>query len=105
MTDYLSCCWLRFNKDEIRYSAIDKIIIVKASFAQTVNTRVQSRQMDWKEFTARILFEQNDSFDLLTKRKKHDLLLAIKELTLFLKVDVEDLTTNQPYYIDVTQVE
>jgi hypothetical protein len=24
---------------------------------------------------------------------------------LFLKVDVEDLTTNQPYYIDVTQVE
>jgi hypothetical protein len=99
------CCWLRFNKDEIRYGAIDKIIIVKAAFAQTVNTRVQSRQMDWKEFTARILFDQNDPFDLLTKRKKHDLLLAIKELTLFLKVDLEDLSTSQPYMVDVARIE
>jgi hypothetical protein len=105
ITDYLSCCWLRFNKDEIRYGAIDKIIIVKSTFAQTINTRVQSRQMDWKEFTARILFDQNDPFDLLTKRTKHDLLLAIKELTLFLKVDVEDLTTSQPYFIDVSRIE
>ena len=105
ITDFLSCCWLRFNKDEIRYSRIDKIVIVKATFAQTVNTRAQSRQLDWSEFTARILFDQNDPFDLLTRNRKHDLLLAIKEVALFLKADVEDLTTNQPYYIDVARVE
>lgn len=105
ITDYIRCLWIPFNREVIRYGAIDKIVITKGRFAQTINTRAQSRQLDWVAFTAVLIFQNNDPFDLLTKNRKRDLLLGIRDVASYLQADVEDLTTSRSYFIDLSKVE
>jgi hypothetical protein len=103
--DYLSIFWIPFDKDVIKYKELQSIIIQKGNYAQTINTRAQSRQMDWSDFTGTLVYDNNQLLDLLTKTKKGELLKGIKEFALFLNVEVEDHTTNDPYIIDLARIE
>jgi hypothetical protein len=100
-SDYLSILGISINAERKKFSKIDRIVITKGNYAQTINTRAQSRQMDWTDYTGTLLLDQNDTLELLTKTDKKELLLGLKEFIYFLRVGVEDRTTNQYYWIDV----
>jgi hypothetical protein len=103
--DYLSILWIPFDKEVVKYKDVQKIIIQKGNYAQTINTRAQSRQMDWSDFTGTLVYDNNKFLDLLTRTKKSELLKGIKEFAAFLNVDVEDHTTNNPYIVDLARIE
>jgi hypothetical protein len=100
--DYLSFLWIPMNRDKKRFSHIDRIVISRGNYSQTVNTRIQSRQMDWTDFTGTLILG-NDKLDLVTHTNKKELLHALREFSDFLKVDVEDRTTSEHYWIDMTK--
>ncbi|HEY9006159.1 hypothetical protein [Ohtaekwangia sp.] len=101
--DYLSFLIFKLNEDTRKFNAIDRIVITKGNYSQTLNTRVQSRQMDWSDYTGTLVFD-SDTLDLLTKNTKQELLKGLKEFTEFLNVGVEDRTTNQYYWVDMAKV-
>lgn len=100
--DYLLLLWIPLNRDRKRFKLLKYISITKGNHAQTVNTRAQSRQVDWSDFTATLLFD-NDSLDLITNTNKKELLYALREFSDFLKVDVQDNTSSSPYWIDMSK--
>ena len=102
--DYLSVLGLRLNEDKNKFKFVDRIVISKGNYSQTINTRVQSRQLDWSDYTATVLFD-NDSLDLLTKNDKKELLKNIKDYSEFLKIGVEDRTTPQFFWIDMSKIQ
>src|SRR5688572_11886636 len=102
--DYLSLLGLGVNAELKKFNGLDRIIVTKGNYAQTINTRVQSRQMDWSDYTATLVFDNQETLDLLTHIEKQELLKGLKEFTGFLNVDVEDNTTREPYWIDMTKI-
>ena len=102
--DYLFFLGLPLNKDSKSFSRIDRIVISRGNYSHTINTRAQSRQLDWSDYTGTLVFD-NGTLDLLTKNSKRDLLLGLKEFVRFLKVDIEDRTTAHHYYIDIDKVD
>ena len=100
--DYLFFLGLKLNEEKKKFKSIDRIVVSKGNYSQTVNTRVQSRQMDWSDYTGTLLVD-NGTLDLLTRNDKEDLLRGLKEFSDFLKVGVEDRTTNRHYWIDMSQ--
>ena len=102
--DYLSFLWMRLNNETQNFERLVKIIITKANHSQTINTRVQSRQLDWSDFTATLLFDHGKTLDLLTRNDKHELLRGLKPFAEFLNVDVEDRSTSHHYWVDLNKV-
>ncbi len=102
--DYLSMLGLKLNVDENNFKQLDRIVITKGNYAQTINTRVQSRQMDWADYTGTLLMDSDVTLDLLTRTDKQELMKGLKEFSDFLQVDVEDQTTNQHYWVDMRKV-
>ncbi|HEX6889680.1 MAG TPA: hypothetical protein VF141_03270 [Chryseolinea sp.] len=100
--DYLSFLWIPLNRDKKRFRHIDKIVVSRGNHSQTVNTRIQSRQMDWTDYTGTLILD-NDKLDLVTHTNKKELLHALREFSDFLKVDVEDRTTTEHFWIDMTK--
>lgn len=98
--DYLSFLWMPFNVEAKRFNSLDRIIITKGNYSQTINTRIQSRQLDWSDFTGTLLSD-NGTLDLLTRNDKKELIKGLKEFAHFLKVGVEDQTTGVHYWIDL----
>jgi hypothetical protein len=103
--DYLSILGLKMSNESQSFSRIDSIVITKGNYSQKINTRVQSRQMDWSDYTATVLFDNNLTLDLLTKNDKHALLLELKKMIATLPVDVEDQCGREFYFIDMNKVE
>lgn len=103
--DYLSFVWLVLNKEVKKFNVLDRVVITKGDYSQVVNTRIQSRQMDWSDYTATLLYDNDGSLNLLTNTSKRELLLALKQFTDFIQVDVEDCTSAHPYFIDMSKVE
>ena len=68
------------------------------------NTRVQSRQMEWADYTATLVMDKNITLDLVTRTDKQELMKGLKEFSDFLQVDVEDQTTGQHYLVDMKKV-
>ena len=101
-SDYLSIAGISMNKESGSFKTLDRIVITKGNYSQTVNTRVQSRQMDWSDYTATLLIDEAGILDLLTRTKKKELILELKDLAEFLKIGMEDQTTNQHYWIDLS---
>lgn len=101
--DFLFLLGLNLNEESSRFNAIERVVITKGRFSQTINTRAQSRQMDWTDFTATLLLD-NGTLDLLTRNSKKELLLALKEFIIFLNVPVEDRTSAQFTEIDIARV-
>jgi hypothetical protein len=103
-SDYLSLLGVGMNKETRSFSRVDQIIITKGNYSQTVNTRLQSRQHDWSDYTASLIFDGEHSLDLLTKNNKRDLLIGVKEFATFLNVEVEDRTTPSHFKIDLARI-
>ena len=102
--DYVTMIGVKLNIEENRFNQLDRIVITRGNYAQTINTRVQSRQMDWADYTGTLLMDNDVTLDLLTRTDKQELLHGLKEFSDFLQVDVEDQTTNQHYWVDMKKV-
>ncbi len=102
--DCMASMWYRFNKESRQFNSVEKVVVTKGSYSQTINTRAQSRQMDWSDFTATLVLD-NGTLDLITRNSKGDLLRGLKEYMEFLNVPVEDRTTNQPFFVDMSRVQ
>jgi len=100
--DYLSFLWIPMNRDKKRFKHIDRIVISKCNYSQTLSSRIQSRQMDWTDYTGTLIMD-NDTLDLVTHTDKKELLHALRKFSDFLKVDVEDRTSSEHYWIDMTK--
>jgi len=102
--DYLAMLGIPFSKEIKKFNAVDRIVITKGNYAQNVQSRIQSRTMNWSDYTGTLVFDDGETLDLLTRNDKKELLLGVKEFADFLKVGVEDHSTNHHYWVDFTQV-
>ncbi|HEY5749097.1 MAG TPA: hypothetical protein VIU12_23675 [Chryseolinea sp.] len=102
--DYLSMLGIPFSKETKKFNALDRIVITKGNYAQRVQSRIQSRDMNWSDYTATLVFDDGGTLDLVTRNDKKELLLGVKEFADFLKVGVEDHSTSHHYWVDFSQV-
>jgi hypothetical protein len=100
-SDYLSFLFVKTNSENGKFTQLDKIVITKGNYAQTVNTQVQSRSFKFSDYTGTLVFIGNHTLDLLSDIDKKRLLRRLKIFAAFLKVGVEDRTTHSPYWIDI----
>ena len=96
--DFLSFLWIPFQEEKVKFSTVNKIIISKERHSQKLNSRAQSRQLDWSSYTATLIVDSNRSLTLLTRNDKYQLMLELQEFVEALKVDVEDFTTGARFY-------
>jgi hypothetical protein len=99
--DYLFFLGLRLNSESGTFRSIEKIVITKGDYEETITTMIQSRDIEFSDYTGTIVFSGNHKLDLLTDMDKKRLLKRIKEFAVFLKVGVEDRTSTHPYWIDI----
>ena len=104
ITDFISVVGYPVGKEEIRFNQVDKVIITKGDFAQKRHPATQDRQRNWVDFTASLLFDNGQMFDLLTRTDKKKLIIGILEYIKLFQVPVEDHTTDSPYIIDLKKV-
>jgi len=102
--DYLSILGIPLQNEETAFKTLDRIIITKGIYSQTINTRIQSRQMDWTDYTATLLMDNDATLNLLTRNDKMELIKELKTFSDFLKVDVEDRSTREFYWVDMRKV-
>ena len=102
--DYLFFLGFCLNEDLKKFQRLDKIVITKGNYSQNATTRSRSRQLDWSDYTGTLLVDDDGALDLLTESRKVDLIKGLKVFVEFLKIDVEDRTTNQPYLIDMEKI-
>jgi len=102
--DYISMIFIPLDKESKQFNALDRIVIAKGDYAQTVNTRAQSRQFEFTDFTATLVFDDGDTLDLLTKNSKKELVVGLKEFVDFLQVGVEDRSGRDFYWVDMSKV-
>jgi hypothetical protein len=100
-TDYLSFLGLKLNPETGKFDRVIKIVITKGNYKQHVQSRIQSRTMAWSDYTGTLVFSGDHTLDLLTDLDKKKLIKRLKEFAVFLKIDVEDCTTSNPYWIDL----
>jgi hypothetical protein len=98
--DYLFLLGMRLEKEEKRFKHIDRLIVTKGNYSQTLNSRISSRQMDWSDYTGKLITD-SDVLDLLTHTDKRSLILGLAPFAEFLKVGIEDRTTTKFYWIDI----
>jgi hypothetical protein len=99
--DYLFFLGFRLNAESGTFRQIDKIIITTEHHEETITTMIQSRDIQFNDYTGVLVFDGNHRLELLTDMDKKRLLKRLKEFALFLKVGVEDRTTARPYWIDI----
>lgn len=54
-------------------------------------------------FTATIVFDNDQTLDLLTRNERSKLLTEIKPFAETLKTDVEDQITAEPFHVDLSK--
>lgn len=101
--DFVSFLWMPFEEEKVRFKTVNKIVITKENHSQMLNSRSRSRQLDWSSFTGTLIMDENKTLDLLTRTDKKELITGLREFVDFLKVDIEDQTTNQPFTIDLSK--
>lgn len=102
--DYLSFFGLELDEDLKRVDQLDRIVITKGDYSQMINTRSRSRQLDWVDYTGTLLFDEDGALNLMTRNDKQDLLKGLKEYADFMQVKIEDRTTPQFYWIDLSKL-
>jgi hypothetical protein len=100
--DYLSFLAIHLSEERRLFSRIEKIVITKGNYSQTINTRVQSRQLDWLDYTGTLIFDVG-SLDLLTRTDKSQLIIGLKEFAEYCKVGIEDQSTGRHYWVDLAK--
>jgi len=101
--DFVSFLGMQFEEEKMKFNKVDKIVITKDNHSQMLNSRSRSRQLDWSSFTGTLIVDDNKTLDLLTRTDKGELIRGLREFIDFLKVDVEDQTTSQPFRVDINK--
>lgn len=102
--DYITILGISVNEEKYSFTTLEKIVVTKGDYSQNINTRVQSRQLNWSDYTGTLVMDSNKTLDLLTRNEKRELLTGLKDFSKFLNVGVEDLTTSQPYWVDMDKI-
>ena len=100
--DYLSLLWIPLGEETNRFNSLDRIVVTKGNYSQMLNIRWRSRQLDWSDYTATLIMD-NGTLDLLTRNSKKELIGGLKEFAEFLNVGIEDRTSSQYYWVDLTR--
>jgi hypothetical protein len=100
--DFVSFLGLKINRETNQFTEVKKIVITKSRNAQRLNSRIQSRQLNWSDYTATLIFD-NGNLDMITRNSKKELLTELKEFSDFIDVQVEDHTTGQEYVVDMSR--
>lgn len=101
--DFISLLGFSISQEVKRFSHIDRIIITKGNYSQTLNTRIQSRQMNWSDYTGTIIHDGTGKLDILTRVDKDELVRELIAYADFLKVGIEDRTTSRHYWVDMNK--
>jgi len=88
--DYLSMMGIKLNVETTSFTYLDRIIVTKGNHAQRVNSRLQSRTMQWTSYTATLLFDHQKTLDLITVMDKRELIEELHAFAAFLNVPIED---------------
>ena len=97
--DYLSILTIPLNEESRDFRELHKIIITKGNHSQTINTRVQSRQLDWCDYTGSLIFDEDQSLTLSTKSSKKELIKTLLPYAAYLSLSIEDHTSSEPFLI------
>lgn len=88
--DYISIAGLKMGMESTSFIRLEKIVITKGNNAQRVNSRLQSRTLQWADYTGTLHFDHNKTLDLVTHIDKAKLVAGLKEFAIFLEVPIED---------------
>lgn len=102
--DYLFFLGFHLDEEISRFQKLDHIVITKGDYSQAINTRSRSRQLDWVDYSGTLLFDGNQSLNLLTRNEKDELVKGLKDFAEFLDVGIEDRTTHHHYWIDLMKI-
>ena len=102
--DYLFFAGLKLGKESQQFERLEKIVVTKAHFSKTLNSRVQTTQLEITDYTATLIFDHGKTLDLITKNDKRELLKGLKDFAPFLNVNVEDRSTKNHYWVDLSRV-
>lgn len=92
--DYISLLGIKWNVETTSFTYLNRIIVTKENNAKRVNSRLQSRTMQWTSFTATLLFDHQKTLDIITLTDKRELMEGLQAFAAFLQVPVEDRTTS-----------
>lgn len=99
--DYLFFLGFRLNAESGKFNQIEKIVITRGDYQETFTTMIQSKDVEFSDFTGTLVFSGTHRLDLLTDMDKKRLVRRLKQFAQFLKVGVEDRTTTNAYWIDI----
>jgi hypothetical protein len=92
--DYLSMMGIKLNVETTSFTYLDRIIVTKANNVQRAHSRIQSRTMQWTDYTATLLFDHQKNLDLITLTDKRELMEGLQAFAAFLNVPIEDRTVS-----------
>jgi hypothetical protein len=98
--DYLSVLGIKINVETTTFNRIDRIIIVKQSYSQVMNSRIQTTKRYWTDYTGKIVFDNHKMMDLVTRTNKDELVIGLKDFAKFLGVSIEDRSGKESYWIN-----
>ena len=93
--DYISMMGVKLNVETTSFSYLDRIIVTKSNQISRVNSRIQSRTLQWNEYTATLLFDHQKTLDLITLTDKRELMQGLQAFAAFLQVPIEDRTIDK----------
>jgi hypothetical protein len=102
--DYLSFLWIPLQEEKTTFRTVNRIVIAKENISQMLNSRIQSRQLDWAQFTGTLVYDDVKTLELLTRNDKRELLMGLKEFASLLQVDIEDQSTSHHYIVDLKKI-
>ncbi len=88
--DSISILWIPLNTEVKKFNRLTKIVVTKGNYAQTVNTRAQSRQLYCSYYTGTLILDYDDSIDLITDTDKGRLIERLRVIATELGVTIED---------------
>jgi hypothetical protein len=90
--EHISVMGIRFSPESTAFERLNKIVVTKQNFTQTMNSRVQSAQHRYSMFTATLLHDASGRLELISKRDREEVLKEARELGGAIGVPVDDRT-------------
>lgn len=87
--------WINFVKERKAFRQLERIVITKERYEQNLTSRARSTTMRWSEYTATLVYDDNQKLELVTREDKGDVLEFVKVYSRSLNVAVEDLTSSR----------
>jgi hypothetical protein len=90
--EHISVMGIRFSPESTAFERLNKIMVTKQNFTQTMNSRVQSAQHRYAMFTATLLHDASGKLELISKSDREEVLKEARALSGALGVPVDDRT-------------